>query len=559
MLRRLSWLVAAGILVAGLSVVSGAAAQPSGSDHASAAKATTTLVFGSEQEPPCMNGNLNDCNNTWQAYYSELVIRGVYKVSPQFAYLNDLTSSIKLQLHPQRVTYNIKPTAKWNDGQPVTANDMVFTLHTIMNKAWDSKPTGGGIVSRTGFDQIKSAKVFNHNKSVTFTFKQNFADWKDLFTGAEGVLPQHALAGQDFSKVWINDINNPKTGKPISDGPFVFAGWNHGSDFTLVKNPTFYGQKAKLSKIVARFLTNSNSEIQAVKGGEVDAIYPQPQLPLADLRTTSGLTVQSHLGPIYEHIDIEVGPQGNPLAKFAWVRQALSMSIDRAALVKAVFATLNPSLKPLGNVIYLNNEPQYKDHFGRWNYNPTKAKSLIEAHGCKKGGDGIYTCNGTPLSFQFESTAGNQLRELAFSVIQQQLKANGINVINNFKPSNIYFGTDLPNGHYDLAMFAWSGGVDPSPNTSIWSCPSDGGTQNYMNYCDKAVDVLFKKGNAELNPKLRETYYNAADSLIARDLPTIPLYQKPTFLVYHNYVHGMTDNTTQAGPMWDAENWSISK
>ena len=235
------------------------------------------------------------------------------------------------------------------------------------------------------------------------------------------------------------------------------------------------------------------------------------------------------------------------------------MSIDRAALVKAVFSTLNPSLKPLGNVIYLNNEPQYKDHFGRWNFNAAKAKSLIEGHGCKKGSDGIYSCNGTPLTFQFESTAGNQLRELAFSVIQQQLKTAGINVVNNFKPSNIYFGTDLPNGNYDLAMFAWSGGVDPSPNTSIWSCPKDGGTQNYMNYCNPAVDALFKKGNAELDPKRRVAYYNGADTLIARDLPTIPLYQKPTFLVYHNYVHGMTDNTTQAGPMWDAENWSVSK
>jgi peptide/nickel transport system substrate-binding protein len=424
-----------------------------------------------------------------------------------------------------------------------------------MNKSWDAKATGGGIVSRTGYDQIKSAKTHG-SKSVTFTFKQNFADWKDLFGY---VFPSHALAGQDFSKVWINDINNPKTGKPISDGPFVFAGWNHGSDMTLTANPSFYGHKAKLAKIVARFLTNSNSEIQAVKGGEVDAIYPQPQLPLADLRTTSGLTVQSHLGPIYEHIDIEVGPKGNPLAKFPWVRQALSMSLDRAGLVKAVFSTLNPSLKPLGNVVYLNNEPQYKDHFARWNFNAAKAKSLIESHGCKKGGDGIYACNGTRLSFQFESTAGNQLRELAFSIIQQQYKAAGIEVVNNFKPSNIYFGSDLPNGNYDLAMFAWSGGVDPSPNTSIWSCPADGGTQNYMNYCDRAVDALFKKGNAELNPKLRTAYYNGADALIAKDVPTIPLYQKPTFLVYHNYVKGMSDNVTQAGPMWNAENWTVSK
>lgn len=550
MVRRLAWLVALCALVSGVGVLSGASAHPSA--------AGGTLVFGSEQEPPCMNLNLNDCNNTWANYYGELVLRGTYMVNPQFVYTNDLVSSVNLQLNPQRVTYNIRPDANWNDGKPVTAQDFTFTLSTIMNMAWDSKPTGGGIVSRTGFDQIvpSKTKIFNHNKSVTFTFKTNYADWKDLFSI---ILPQHALVGTDFSTDFINDFKNPKNGQEISDGPFVFQSWNHGSDMTYVRNPKFYGNKAKLGSIVAKFLTDSNSEIQAVRGGEVDAIYPQPQLPLAALRTTPGVTVQSHLGPIYEHIDIELGPSGNPLAKFAWVRQALMMSIDRASLVKAVFSTLNPSLTPLGNVIYLNNEPQYVDHFKQWNYNPTKAKSLITSHGCTQGGDGIYSCSGTRLSFQFESTAGNQLRQLAFSVIQQQLKANGIEVIDNFKPSNIYFGSDLPNGNYQLAMFAWSGGVDPAPNTSIWSCPNDGGTQNYMNFCDPKVDSLFKKGNAELDPAIREKYYNQADFLIAKDLPTIPLYQKPTFLVYRNNVHGMTDNVTQAGPMWDAENWTVSK
>lgn len=556
MLRRLSWLVAACAVVAALSLASGAAAHPGKAGSKLASKASTTLVFGSEQEPPCLNVNLNDCNNTWALYYEQLVLRGVYMVNPQFVYTNDLVSKVSLQLNPQRVTYYIRPNANWNDGKPVTAQDFVFTLSTIMNKAWDAKPTGSGIVSRTGFDQIvpSKTKVFANNKAVTFTFKQNYADWKDLFST---ILPQHALAGTDFTTDFINDLKNPKNGQEISDGPFVFSSWNHGSDMTLVRNPKFYGHKAKLSSIVAKFLTNSNTEIQAVKGGEVDAIYPQPQLPLADLKTTPGLTVQSHLGPIYEHIDIQVGPHGNPLAKFAWVRQALMMSINRAALVKAVFSTLNPSLTPLGNVIYLNNQPAYVDHFKIWNYNPTKATQLMTSHGCTKGSDGIYSCKGTRMSFQFESTAGNQLRVLAFSVIQQQLKAQGIEVVNNFKPSNIYFGSDLPNGNTELAMFAWSGGVDPAPNTSIWSCANDGGTQNYMGFCDPKVDALFKKGNAELNPTVRKKYYNQADFLIAKDLPTIPLYQKPTFLVFKNAVKGMSDNTTQAGPMWNAENWSI--
>jgi len=164
------------------------------------------------------------------------------------------------------------------------------------------------------------------------------------------------------------------------------------------------------------------------------------------------------------------------------------------------------------------------------------------------------------MSFQFESTAGNQLRELAFEVMQQQLKSNGIEITNNFKPSNIYFGQDLPNGNFELGMYAWSApSADPSTGTAIYFCPNDGGGQNYTGFCSAQVDTLFKRGNQTLNPKLRVSYFNQADSILSNSLPTIPLYQKPTFLVYHTYVKGMTDNVLSAGPMWNAENWWLSK
>jgi peptide/nickel transport system substrate-binding protein len=555
--RRHLWLVAIAALAVAVGIAGAASAHPSKASHALKPKVGGTLIFGSEQEPPCMNPDLNDCNNTWQAYYTQLVLRSAYVVNPKFQYTNDLITGAKLQLNPERVTYTIKKNAKWNDGQQVTGNDFVFTMKTILNKAWDSKPTGGGIVSRVGYDQIVSSKVSGGGKTVMFTFKPNFADWKDLFGF---IMPQHALKGTDFTKDFINDFKNPKTGKEISDGPFIWNGWNHGSDFSLIRNPKWWGpHPAYLKKIVARFLTDSNTEIQQVRGGEVDAIYPQPQLPLAALRGASGLTVQSHLGPIWEHIDINL-VKGNPMLHNTWLRQAMMYSINRQQVLTTLFSKLNPSLKPLNNLIYLNNNPAYVPHFLKWNYAPAKAAALFKAHSCTKGGDGIYSCGGKRVSFQFESTAGNQLRELAFEIMQQQLKTNGIEVTNNFKPSNIYFGQDLPNGNYDLAMYAWSApSADPATGTAIYFCPNNGGTQNYTGYCNKQVDALFKQGNTTLSPAARVKAYNQADAVISNTIPTIPLYQKPTFLVYHNYVKGMTDNVLSPGPMWNAQDWWLNK
>src|ERR1700693_4638443 len=94
MLRRLSWLVAAVVMVAGAGLTSGASAHPSKAGHSLAPKAGGTLAFGFEQEPPCMNPDLNDCNNTWQLYVSELVLRSVYVVNPKFVYTNDLVTKV---------------------------------------------------------------------------------------------------------------------------------------------------------------------------------------------------------------------------------------------------------------------------------------------------------------------------------------------------------------------------------------------------------------------------------------------------------------------------------
>ena len=537
------------VLTAALGLAAYAFAAPSGSS-ATKIKSGGTLLFGAEQEPSCLNPLLSACNESWTAMIETPVLRGAYLLQPDFTYKPDLVSTVRLQLKPMRLTYVIRKQARWNDGKPVSAADFVFTWKTATNKKWD-------ITSRAGYEQIKSAKVLKGNKAVTFTFAKPYAGWKDIFSY---ILPSHLLQGADFNTVWNDAIVNPKTGKPVSNGPFTLTRWQKGSSITLVRNPQWWGpHKARLSSIVYRFLTNTSTEIQQVRGGEVDAIYPQPQLQLAELRSASGLVVKSSLGATWEHIDIQQGPKGNPLAKNLWVRQALMLSIDRQQLLKALFGKLNPGLKTLNNTLYLNNQPGYEAHWAKWNYNPKRAAQILSAHGCKKGGDGMYSCNGTRLTFQFESTRGNQLRELAFTIIQEQLRKNGIEVTNNFKPASIAFGQDLVQGNYDLFMFAWLGSPDPAGSTPIWSCPSAGGTQNYMSYCNKKVTKLLKQADATLKPAVRAKLVNEADALMANELPTIPLYQKPTFLVFHSYVKGMRDNPTNASPAYNAEDWWLDR
>jgi peptide/nickel transport system substrate-binding protein len=544
--RRKLWLFA-GVVFAALALAATGAARVNGPDSASSSKAGT-LVFGAEQGGGpdwCLNLVLDvDCNAFWNVVFQTPVVRGAFLFSPKFTYTPDLISHFKFQTKPMRVTYYIRKNAKWSDGVPVSGKDWKFTWQTAVNPKYKDH------IDPLGWEDIRS--VTGSGKVVKVTFKRNFAAWKGLFGY---VLPQHALAGTDMLTVWNDCICNPKKGNaPIGDGPFLLTRFDRGSGITLTRNShAWYGKKAKLDSIVFRFITNTNSEIQSIRSGEVDAIYPQPQLALADLRSQAGLRVVSHVGLQFEHIEIEQGAHGNPLAKQLWVRQALSRSINRASAAKALYGTLNPSVGPLGSIVRLKGEAGYRNDFASLNYSPAKVDAAMKAHNCNKGGDGIYTCNGTKVAFDFASTTGNALRTLAFTIFQDQAAKAGIQLRNAFVPAGTLFGSKLPAHDFDLAMFTYLVTVDPHYNVSSYSC---GNASNYTEYCNRNVTKWLSASDKELNPKKRLALISRAGKQLAADAAVIPLYQRPTYLVYKTSIHGLVDNASSQGPSFNAENWS---
>jgi len=544
--RRKLWLLA-GVVLAALALAATGSARVNGPDSASAKKAGT-LVFGAEQGGGpdwCLNLILDiDCNAFWNVMFQTPVIRGAFLFTPKFTYKPDLISKFKLQTRPQRVTYTIRKNAKWSDGVPVTGKDFRFTWQQTQNPKYKEH------IDPLGYEDIRS--VTGNGKTVKITFKRNFAAWRGLFNY---VLPQHALQGTDMLTVWNDCICNPKKGNaPIGNGPFLITRFDRGSGITLTRNPRgWYGKRAKLDSIVFRFITNTNSEIQAIRSGEVDAIYPQPQLALADLRSQAGLRVVSHVGLQYEHIEIQQGAKGNPLAKQLWLRQALMQSVNRAAAARALYGNLNPSVGPLQSLVRLKGEKGYSNDFGKWNYNTTKVANTMRAHNCSKGGDGIYRCGGTKVSFDFASTTGNALRALAFTIFQDQAQKAGIEFRNGFVPAGTLFGSKLPAHDFDLAMFTYLVTVDPHYNVSTLSCGNPG---NYTEYCNRTATNLLARSDRELNNAKRLALIKRVGKIVANDIPMIPLFQRPTYLVYKTSVKGMVDNASSQGPSFNAENWS---
>jgi peptide/nickel transport system substrate-binding protein len=508
------------------------------------------VVFGAEQEPPCLNGLLSGCNNTWTSWTVATQLRGLYIQKPDFSFALDLAQSARVvKTKPETIAVKIKKQAVWSDGVPVTAADFIYTWKQEVNPKND-------MASRSGWDSIKAVKVTGGGgKNFNVIFAKPYAPWKVIFSVS--LYPAHALTGQpDFNNVWLTNTNNPKNGQPISDGPFMMTQYVKGQSMKFVRNPKWWGpHKPYLNEVDFVFRTNTDTEIQAIRGGEVDAIYPQPQLQLLDLRGQPGLKVESNAGTTLEHVDFNEQLKGGmPLLRAPWFRQALSYAINRQAVITQIYKKFNPKQQVLQNLTYGNSQKGlYVPHFQKYVYSPAKVASIMTKHGCKKGGDGIWACNGTKASVKYGTTTGNKLRELVQEIVQAQAKAAGIQFVTDNDPSSLFFPR-VSDGRYQIAMFAWVGSGDPQGQTDIYGI---GGGSNWKGYNSVKVTNLFKASDAELNPTKRTALVNAADASMALNVPTLPIVQKPTFLVYKTKIHGIRDNSTVQGPTDNMQDWWV--
>src|SRR4029079_13433720 len=334
-----------------------------------ARKAKDILVFGQEQDIVGFNTNLTCCNQFWAGVQTVPVIRGAFITNSKLQNVMDLVSAAKAT--KTTLSYTIRANANWNWGGkkiPVTYKDFAYTWQQIVDPKND-------LVGRDGYDQI-TGYTHKGQKQITFKWKKPYAAWQLLFGG---VYPSQALAGTDFNKIWTNCICG-NDGKPVSDGPFILTNYTKGQGSTLKKNPLFYGKKAKLNEIDFKIITDTNTEVQAMRGGEVDAINPTFGINLLPLKSTPGVTFNQVPGLFQEHVDIQFGKQGQPLLRAPWMRRGTMMDMYRRSIIKTVYGELAGNTVPLTSIVYYQSDAAYKPDFGKWDFNAAKALALLKKH-----------------------------------------------------------------------------------------------------------------------------------------------------------------------------------
>jgi len=570
--KRHAALIATGI--AGAMALTACGGGSGGGNNGSESSSGGRVIYGEATDwPENLFQGISAGNATSTQNIMGRVLPGPFIVKPDFSVNFDknlLTEEPKLSTDggTQVNTYTISPDAVWSDGTPITADDFVFTW----NSQRSADPADGGcegVLSTNGYANISDVKGSDDGKTVTVTYAEPYSDWQALFTP---LYPAHIMANQDP----VAQCTTFTTGWPIADGvPSDISGgpWQVKKEnidvgaqvIVLTPNAKWWGDKPKLDQLVVQGIGNDpTTAVQGLQNQELGVIYPQPQLDLVDQVEALKPNVTSDItfGLSFEHLDFNT--QDKNLAD-PNVRKAFAMALDRQEIVDQTVAQFSSDAQVLNNRLYVNNQPEYKDNAPEEfkQKNTDKAKALLEQSGYTLGPDGIYTHpQRGRLSIQIDTTANNPLRQTTIEVMIPQLKEAGIEATFNANP-DIFAGADKPTsleaGGFQAALFAWVSTPFVSSNQSIYYSPANGLGQNYTRTGTPEIDQLLASMVSEPDPTKSADLANQVDVALWDQMATLPLYQKPTFIAYQSSIQNIQDNASQAGPLWNSEQWALSQ
>jgi peptide/nickel transport system substrate-binding protein len=479
------------------------------------------------------------------------VLEGAFEVAPDLTYRPNLVSRATVTKRPFTVTYHIRRDARWADGPPITARDFVFTHKLLLFV--EGLRRDGGRGPEDPLWQVRAVRALDA-KTVKVTFKSPVAAWRELF---HRVYPRHALAisgagtvRPDLRTVWNDGIVNPKTGRPTGSGPFIIQRWERRQQIVLVRNRHWKPRRPYLDRIVYRFPPDLPPN-PYLAGVDLYATYRNiPRVPGHETRATPG--------PAWEHIAVQLGPNGHPALKNRLVRRALAFGIDRSALLNQL--SFGRFTRPLQNGILLTNSRFYERHWHVYRYRPAEARRLLERAGCIRGSDGIYVCAGRRLSLRltargFGSHGASEIERAGIPILQGQLRTIGVELVPVFSLADRFFSTVLPGGDFDLALFSRVSRADPGTAVEVWRC---GGGTNVTGYCNRQVSRELLRSRTVVDQKARMELLNRVDSLLARDVPFIPLYQQPLFVSHVPGLRGVVNNPWE-GFTWNSEDWRLRR
>jgi peptide/nickel transport system substrate-binding protein len=450
-----------------------------------------------------------------------------------------------------KVTYTIRPEAKWGDGTPVSTDDVLFSYEV-------GKHPMSGVTAQEPYRRIFKIDV-KDKKTFTLHLDRRYFDFAARMFE---LLPAHVerAAFTDPAQYRTRTKYDTDTTNPaLYNGPYRITEAAAGSHVVLEPSPTWEGGKPRFRRIVVRAIENTAALEANVLSGGVDMVAGELGLSLDqglafEKRHGSKYNVIFKPGLVYEHVDLN---RANPILADKRVRQALLWALDREAIAKQLFdgrqTVANTSVNPL-DWVHADDIPHYK-------HDPAKAKALLDAAGWNQMRGGIrHNAKGERLSLELMTTAGNRSRELVQQVLQSQWKQVGVEIRIRNEPPRVFFGETVTKRNFSLALFAWISSPESVPRTTLHSreipsAENNWSGQNYVGFKNEEMDKLIDAIEVELDRDRRKTMWKRLQEIYADELPTLPLFFRADTYILPRWLKGVVPTGHQSYSTLWVETW----
>jgi peptide/nickel transport system substrate-binding protein len=424
-------------------------------------------------------------------------------------------------------TFYLRRDVVWHDGEPFTADDVLFTVAAMQHQEYQGPPELGELWRTVTTETI-------NDYTVSFTLQAPLATFLDYTT--MGVLPEHLLASVPAGELPRDQFNV----RPVGTGMFKISEVS-GDHVILEANPDYYGAKPLLSKIEFKFYPDYQSVFAAYQQGEVEGISEVLPEDLPRVRQEQYLNLYTARLSSYTLIFLNLDL---PIFEDKEVRQALLWSIDRQRIIDQVLdgqgLVASSPIMP-DSWAYNRDIPQYE-------YDPQMAARLLtEAGWVDTDADGVRENEGVRLEFTL-LTNKDPVRRQLIEEIARQLWDVGVRVVPVVEDSTWVVNEALRPREFDALLYSWGNlPTDPDPYLMWHSTQIGGDGQNYAGLRSVEIDQLLEQGRQSTDQGERARLYRDFQDLFADEVPSLLLY----YPVYNYAVDDMVKGV-QLSPMMDA-------
>lgn len=417
-----------------------------------------------------------------------------------------LASSWEFSAEGTRLTFHLDGRARWTDGRPVSAADVVFSHQAAASPA----------VAWVGRDVKEIITGISAPDALTVVYQLRRRHPAGLMDAVEGnILPEHVYAAMPLAEWPRRSFLDVQ----VASGPFRLARYERGAIIELTRNPDYVRSPLpRLDSVVFRIIPDEATLLNELLTGGIDVMENVPPDAAARLTGNGRLRVLRSPDLSYTFICWNTA---RPLFSEARVRRALTMAIDREAIIDGLLpGTGRPSAGPILSFMWAH-DPALRP----LPFDPEGARRLLgEAGWLDRDGDGLLDRDGAPFRFELETNQGSGLRADVAQMASAQLRRVGVDAV----PRTLEFGAFIEKHEkhdFDAFVGAWRESTKVDLKSAFHSASVEGG-YNYGLYAVPELDALIDQARSESDTGKARLLWRRAQQLIARDQPYTFLFER---------------------------------